>query len=80
MTGMLWLDDSKESLETKVTRAAEYYFKKYGVRAACCHVNPKTAGILKVVYIFIVDATDIKIIPDTTILPKHFWFLPGDKQ
>ena len=39
--GMLWFDnDKKTDLTTKVSRAAEYYQKKYGQMPNLCFVNP----------------------------------------
>jgi len=41
MTGMMWVDtDSQKDLATKVIEAAAHYYKKYGVEAALCQVNP----------------------------------------
>ena len=68
--GMLWLDDSKSSLEEKVQRAAAYYRKKYGRHPNLCFVN---AGSLA-------DKTQvaqIEIRPAKNILPSHLWLGVG---
>lgn len=39
--GMLWFDNSKDPFPTKVTRAVEFYEKKYNKKADTCFVNPK---------------------------------------
>ena len=43
--GMLWYDnDPKADLASKITRAAEYYHKKYGqLPDLCCGCLPKAA-------------------------------------
>lgn len=39
--GMLWVDQKAGSLEEKVSRAAEYYRRKYGETPNVCFVNPR---------------------------------------
>jgi hypothetical protein len=39
--GMLWFDNDHQSdLQTKITRAAEYYQNKYGQKPDLCFVHP----------------------------------------
>ncbi len=67
-TGMLWFDnDPKSDFLAKISRATEYYQKKYGRKPDLCYVNPgmkfepppKNVGI------------DVQT--DHMILPDHFW-------
>ncbi len=66
--GMLWFDnDSKSDLQSKVTRAADYYRNKYGQEPNCCFVHPSMikgkeskTGV-------------ITVFPNSTIIPHHFW-------
>ena len=39
-TGMLWFDNSSAALTVKVTKAVEYYEKKYGCKPDLCLVHP----------------------------------------
>jgi len=72
-TGMLWFDnDPKIDFSVKITRALEYYQKKYGQSPNICFVNPSTnietpAKSLGV---------DVQV--NQMILPNHFWL--GVKQ
>ena len=65
---MLWFDnDPKADLETKITRAAGYYEKKYGLAPDLCFVHPsmlKNSPIKP-------NAIDIKA--NRSVLPNHFW-------
>ena len=40
--GMLWFDNTKSDLFTKIERAAGYYQNKYGRRPNLCFVHPST--------------------------------------
>lgn len=69
-SGMLWFDNNKQrDLTAKVSRAAEYYRKKYGQPPTLCFVHPsmvpnddqKTA------------AGKIEIRIASSVLPNHFW-------
>jgi hypothetical protein len=67
-TGMLWFDDDpKTSLDYKIQKAAEYYQRKYGLRAEVCLVHPSMlAGRESQVSPLAVRANRI-------ILPGHLW-------
>jgi hypothetical protein len=39
-TGMLWFDNSDAELETKISKAAAYYEKKYGKKPDTVLVHP----------------------------------------
>lgn len=71
--GMMWFDnDPKKTLEQKVDQAADYYLRKYGVRANRCMVNPRNlpaadsqtgAG----------RAGRVEILPLRSVMPGHLW-------
>ncbi len=66
--GMLWFDnDPKVDLPTKVSRAAEYYQKKYGLRPDLCYVHPSMLanGLIR--------GNGIEIRPNRSVLPNHLW-------
>ena len=66
--GMMWFDNSpKKSLSEKVQDAAEYYFKKYNVKADLCFVNPSAMTEPEVV------CGDVIVKPLRSILPGHLW-------
>lgn len=67
MIGMLWLDDSKASIEEKVRKAAAYYAQKYGRAPVWCFAN---AG--QVPAETAVDGIAVKPSPSTL---KHHFFL-----
>lgn len=66
-TGMLWFDNSTDTLKAKIERARAYYQKKYGQTPNECLVFP---GMLK-------DGTPtiegITIKPYRPVLPGHLW-------
>jgi hypothetical protein len=78
-TGMLWLDnDPHTSLPVKVTRAAEYYHKKYGQVPTLCLVNPS-------MLIGFTDEArrtlgDLHVDPHRAIQPGHLWIGAEDKN
>jgi hypothetical protein len=70
MIGMLWLGESRLSLEENVQKAADYYIQKYGRRPAWCFANPKeVAGETRV--------GGMTVKPMVTILPRHLWLGVG---
>ena len=71
-TGMLWFDnDPRTALTVKVSRAADYYRRKYGRPADLCLVNPKMLtekpGLIDG------QAGRIAIRSNRAILPGHLW-------
>lgn len=66
--GMLWFDnDPKTTLTTKVSKAADYYRKKYGRTPDLCMVNPQMLeGGTQA-------AGKVAIRPYAHILPGHLW-------
>ncbi len=66
--GMLWFDnDPKADLKAKITGAAGYYEKKYGLAPDLCLVHP---SMLKN---SILNTSKIDIRPNRSVLPNHFW-------
>lgn len=67
-TGMLWFDnDPKTDLPTKVTRAAAYYQRKYGLTPNLCFVHPSMLQPEEP------PANGIELRPSRQVLPNHFW-------
>jgi len=67
-TGMLWYDnDNKTDLPTKISRAAEYYQKKYGKRPDLCYVHPSMLASAST------NAPGIEIKTTRHVLPHHLW-------
>jgi hypothetical protein len=68
ITGMLWFDNNpKNTLTGKITEAAEYYRKKYGISPDLCLVNP---GIFPAEGF---HAGPILVRPLRSVLPDHLW-------
>lgn len=68
-TGMLWFDnDPKADLPTKITRAAAYYQRKYGIQPDLCFVHPTMLGgtMLR-------SQDRIEVRPNRAVLPNHLW-------
>lgn len=70
MIGMLWLDDSKASIEEKVRKATAYYRQKYGRSPVWCFAN---AG--QVQEETAVDGIAVK--PSSSTLKDHFFMGVG---
>jgi hypothetical protein len=72
-TGMLWFDnDPKTDLPTKVSRAADYYQKKYGCTPNLCFVHPsmlKPEGA---------KSNGIEMRASRQVLPNHLWLGVND--
>ena len=66
--GMLWFDnDPKVDLPQKVTRAADYYRKKYGEAPTLCYINPAMLEKGET------GAGKIEVKTSPTIMPNHLW-------
>ena len=64
---LLWFDNDKtRSLQEKIIRAGNFYFKKYQTIPTRCQVNP--ADFDKNTHV-----EGIKIEASKTIMPNHFW-------
>jgi hypothetical protein len=77
-SGMLWFDNNKQrDLTAKVSRAAEYFQKKYGQLPTLCFVHPSMMqnGDKK----FAAGKVEIRIA--SSVLPNHFWIgINGKKE
>lgn len=74
--GMLWFDnDSSSDLNTKVSRAANYYAGKYGDRPNLCFIHPsmtlKEAEIDSAEDRFTAGGIEVRL--TKSVLPHHFW-------
>ncbi len=66
--GMLWFDnDPKTDLPAKITRAAAFYERKYGIAPTVCIVNPAMTEKKKLL------AGSIQVKTNPSILPNHLW-------
>ena len=74
--GMLWFDDDPDrDIQSKVQRAADYYFQKYGSRPTVCFVHPSMVkpGLRR--------AGRVEIRPSEVVLPHHLWIgVNGNKE
>jgi hypothetical protein len=67
--GMLWFDeDSTRSLAVRITRAAEYYQRKYGARPNLCMVHPQTMAQEEEA-----SHEGLKVCSSKAVLPNYFW-------
>ncbi len=67
-SGMLWFDnDPKTELPEKITQAATYYKKKYGLTPTTCFVNPKMVEKKKS------KQGNIEVRATKTIMPHYLW-------
>ena len=73
-TGMLWFDDSKITIESKIQKATEYYKKKYGQTPDICMVHPSLLenGTPEI--------EGMTIRPYPPVLPGHVWIGIEDKE
>lgn len=75
--GMLWYDDTKRDLDTKVARAVEHYKTKYGATPTVCFVNPDLLTA-KDGQAQPDMAAGLSLRPARTVLPNHFWIGVGE--
>ena len=66
-TGMLWFDNSADTLTAKICKAADYYHKKYGRRPELCLVHPNMLKDQKL------EIEGITVRPYRPVLPGHLW-------
>jgi len=69
-TGMLWFDNSQSTLTVKVTKAVDYYKRKYGRQPDLCLVHP---SILATGLPFPEPVKGVKVRPYRPVLPGHIW-------
>ena len=65
--GMLWFDESQQSLNERVQRAADFYAEKYGKKPTLCMVNPAMLEPGNG------DFNGIRLQGARTVMPDHFW-------
>lgn len=65
--GMLWFDDSSNSLADKVARALAHYENKYGRKATLCLVHPETLNGGEE----IVGGVEMR--SARSVMPHHYW-------
>ena len=71
-TGILWFDNSTDSLETKIQKAIDYYEKKYGRKPNLCLVHPSILGQKP-------EQHKINVRAYRPVLPGHIWIGIEDK-
>ena len=71
--GMLWFDDdSKRTIQEKVSRAVAHYQTKYGAAPTVCFVNPAMLPGGPAL------AGGVQMRPATSVMLNHFWLGVGD--
>jgi hypothetical protein len=75
-TGMLWFDnDARTSLQIKIQKACDYYFKKYGKTPDLVLVHPSMMLNQRTV-----EIDKITVRPYRPVLPGHIWVGIEDKK
>ena len=66
--GMYWYDDDKKTdLDSKVKRAAEYYFNKYGQQPDTCYIHTSMLeGASRM-------CGDVRVRSINNVIRNHFW-------
>lgn len=72
-TTMLWFDNSKSDLKTKIEKAVDYYEKKYGCKPDLCLLHPSLTPEEKVV----IEGMEVRAY--RPVLPGHIWIGIADK-
>jgi hypothetical protein len=67
-TGLLWFDNSKDTLEQKVLKAAAYYMRKYGQTPDTCQIHPSMLAGKDTL-----KAGVVTIKTNRAVLPCHLW-------
>lgn len=75
-TGMLWFDNSKNTLGNKIRKGVDYYTKKYGRQPDMILVHPSMMG--KFPRTFVLRTLTIR--PYRPVLPGHIWIGIEDKS
>jgi len=74
-TGMLWFDNSENTLAQKVRKAAAHHQKKYGRAAEICLVHPSMAGEQDLNDL--VEGIAVRVW--RPVLPGHLWLGVDDE-
>lgn len=73
-TGMLWFDNSQTTLQKKIEKAVDYYFKKYGRHPDLCLVHPSLVDPKSPI-----EIEKLTVRPYRPVLPGHIWIGVEDK-
>jgi hypothetical protein len=78
VTGLLWYDGSRRTLEDKIIRAAQRYREKYGRWPDTCYVHSRAVADLAEQKLQIVckpenDRTMLRVLSAPNILLHHLW-------
>jgi hypothetical protein len=69
--GMLWQDkDIKEDVDNSISRAADYYNKKFGRKPNLCYVHPSNLRGQMNSY---EEKDEIALKPNSKLSPKYLW-------
>jgi hypothetical protein len=77
---MMWVEDGDSKTltnEDKIKLAIAYYFNKWNKHPNCCHVNK---SVTEKEYELDTLTGKTRIIPDHSILPKHYWIGLDEKD
>jgi hypothetical protein len=74
-TGMLWFDNSQTALTVKITKAVDYYNKKYGRKPDLCLVHPSLLENNQRQ----LEVSGVTVRPYRPVLPGHIWIGIEDK-
>jgi len=75
-TGMLWFDNSKADLKTKLQKALNYYVDKYGQKPNLCLVHPlmlEGTGYEKAFQLVFANGVALNVRPYRPVLNGHIW-------
>lgn len=72
---MLWFDNSKAVLSVKISKAVDYYIKKYGRKPDLVLVHPSMVEGSGTV-----ECEGITLRPYRPVLPGHIWVGIEDKE
>ena len=71
--GLLWYDDDKKTtLESKVSRAVEFYRSKYGVQPTECYIHPDMLHNGSPLI------AGVRLRGSGAVIKNHFWLGVGD--
>jgi len=65
--GMLWFDDSPNSLREKVSQAVAFYQDKFGEKPTHCLVHPSTLNGSEGVI------AGVQVREARNVMPNHYW-------
>lgn len=69
--GMLWYDNSKTDLQTKILKAVEYYRLKYGEKPNLVFVNQSMLNGRSQIKLDCLPG--IKVQASKQVMPEHLW-------